>query len=233
MFYTNIVGLETPNINMAAPRLKTLTIGGKSRTAQLGRSGKWWITPGEFPLVAQNEVLTLTDSDKNEFKVKLNYTQISHLAGINPAVIRLIPLSSLRLHEDYDPSNIDKVRTTQYWQDKPLLVGQIENVLILLDGSTRTGKLSTAYGNPDLVVPAQVVNPNDLELDTWLQPQDLLTIEEVWSDYVAQNKLVKPRQTRFGVSIGDDLVISVAEVQPVLTFQKPLLPPHPDIKLRS
>lgn len=217
---------------MSSKKVMSVKIGDQTRTATRMRDGKWWITPGETPLLNRRQIWTLTDKDNNEFKATLQYTQISHLCSSYPAVIRLMPLISLKLHEDFDANNFNKVRTTQYWHDQPLLAGVMGNLTVLLDGVTRWGKLYDMYNDPNLLVPVQLVDPFTLELNTWLDPQDILTIEQVWTQFVAKGTRVKPRQTRFGISIGEDLVVSDAEVQPIVTFHQPFLPPHPGIKLR-
>lgn len=71
------------------------------------------------------------------------------------------------------------------------------------------------------IVPVQVVNPACLTLDTWLSPDQRLTIEDVWR-HVAERRKVLPRQTRFGVEI-EGVCYSVAETQPLVRFHEPIL----------
>ncbi|MEK7141938.1 MAG: hypothetical protein AAB800_05370, partial [Patescibacteria group bacterium] len=137
--------------------------------------------------------------------------------------IRLVRLGSLLFHEDYSMGNFKKVRTTPHWDDRPLFVGERNGSLVLLDGATRTGWIIMRLGTKaeDQIVPIQVVDPSYLSLDTWLSPDQRLTIDEVWQ-YVAQGIKVLPRQTRFGVEI-DGVNYSVAQTQPLVKFEESIL----------
>ena len=137
--------------------------------------------------------------------------------------IRLVQLGSLLLHEDFSIANFHRVKTTPYWEDRPLFVGERDGSLVLLDGATRTGWISMRLGTRagDQIVPIQGVDPSCLTLDTWLSPDQRLTIDEVWK-FVAEGRKVLPRQTRFGVEI-DGVNYSVAETQPLVKFQEPIL----------
>lgn len=119
--------------------------------------------------------------------------------------------------------NFKKVRTTPHWDDRPLFVGERNGSLVLLDGATRTGWIIMRLGTKaeDQIVPIQVVDPSYLSLDTWLSPDQRLTIDEVWQ-YVAQGIKVLPRQTRFGVEI-DGVNYSVAQTQPLVKFEESIL----------
>ena len=174
---------------------------------------------GETDIV---ETQFLFDPNNRGWSVDVVHAPLTAHAPYTPD-IRLVRLNSLLLHEDFSVTNFHKVRTTPYWDDRPLFVGERDGSLILLDGATRTGWLSMRLGTKtgDQIVPIQVVDPSCLTLDTWLPPDQRLTIDEVWQ-YVAMGRKVLPRQTRFGVEI-DGVNYSVAETQPLVRFHKPIL----------
>lgn len=204
-------------------------VGSQVRTAKI-INGKMWVERGESPLDPDGYEMSLVDPDGYTHVVLCQHTELTPLSPFPSPDIRLLRLGNLTLHEAFDPGNLSGVRTSQYWQDKPLFAGEKEGLFVLLDGATRHGKLQIAFGQnaSDLLVPVQIVDPHDLVLDTWLEPEYRLTIQQVWNDFVHKGLFVMPRQTRFGVSIGENIVVSVAETQPVITFTSPILPPHRD-----
>ncbi len=195
---------------------------GVERRIERSDSGLWWAVlqdAGETDVV---ETQYLFDPNSEGWSVDVVHAPLTVHAPYS-LDIRLVQLGSLLLHEDFSLSNFHKVRTTPYWEDRPLFVGERNGSLVLLDGATRWGwlamRLGTKAGNQ--VVPVQVVDPSCLTLDTWLSPDQRLTIDEVWR-YVGEGRKVLPRQTRFGVKI-NGVNYSVAETQPLVRFHDPIL----------
>lgn len=207
----------------------SVSVGSQTRTAT-NINDLLWLNRGESPPDQEGYEIFLQDPDGKVQVALCQPTELTQLTPFPIPDIRLLRLGELTLHELFNPIYFPEVRTTRFWKDKPLFAGEKEGHFVLLDGATRHGKLLTAFGQDasKLLVPVQIVDPHDLELDTWLDPSDRLTIQQVWDNFVHQGLFVKPRQTRFGVRIGGNIVVSVAETQPVLTFTHPLLPPHSD-----
>lgn len=195
---------------------------GVERNIRKSESGLLWAElhdAGETDIV---ETQFLFDPNGGGWNVDIIQAPLTAHAPYQPDV-RLVRLDSLLLHEDYSVVNFHRVRTTPFWEDRPLFVGERHGSLVLLDGATRTGWLSMRLGVKagDQVVPIQVVDPSCLTLDTWLAPEMRLTIDDVWR-FVADGRKVLPRQTRFGVEI-EGVNYSVAETQPLVRFHDPIL----------
>ncbi len=169
-----------------------------------------------------SETQCLFDPSNRDWNIDVTQAPLTAYAPFAPD-IRLVRLGDILLHEDFSLGNVHRVRTTPYWEDRPLFVGERNGSLVLLDGATRTGFLSMRLGVKagDQVVPVQVVDPAYLTLDTWLSADQCLTIEDVWQ-HVAQGRKVLPRQTRFGVEI-KGVCYSVAETQPLVKFHDRIL----------
>lgn len=204
---------------------RSVTVAGIDRQAHI-IGGRWWVEPGETDPLPYDYRATFYGPDGSIYEATMNDTPLTRLTPFYPPDIRLIPLGKLMLHEDCDPRNFQKVRTTSHWDDKPLFAGDWNGNAVLLDGATRHGSLLEVYGQ-DILVPVQIVYPSQLQLHTWLGEEDLLDIEQVFNDYVLHGRRVKPRQTRFGAEVAGNMVVSVAETQPTIKFLGSFLPPIP------
>src|SRR3990167_5505833 len=136
--------------------------------------GNLWVDPvkeSQRPRLIEGGLIDIPGPDGITYDAKLYNSPLTGLSPFHPPDIRIVRLGDLVRHENHDKSRFGGVVTTQYWQDKPLFVGQIGKDLILLDGATRRGKIDKLYGS-DQLVPIQVVNflSPDLLLYTWLEP---------------------------------------------------------------
>ncbi len=198
------------------------TSGGLGRNISRSDSGLLWAGWQDAGVTNTVETDYLMDPNGKTWTADIVYAPLTEHVPYQ-LDIRLVRLGSLLLHEDYSMGNFKKVRTTPHWDDRPLFVGERNGSLVLLDGATRTGWIIMRLGTKaeDQIVPIQVVDPSYLSLDTWLSPDQRLTIDEVWQ-YVAQGIKVLPRQTRFGVEI-DGVNYSVAQTQPLVKFEESIL----------
>jgi L-serine kinase (ATP) / ParB family transcriptional regulator, heme-responsive regulator len=83
-------------------------------------------------------------------------------------VLRVVPLESIRRHEEIDPLRVDRLVgriEAEGVQVNPMICCSApDGELVLLDGATRTESLR-AMGLTDAVV--QLVEPDEVELETW------------------------------------------------------------------
>lgn len=173
----------------------------------------------------EKRVFTYGDQD---YPATLCFPPLARFVPFN-IDIRLMRLDELDLHEDWDANNFARVQAdpTSGWLDRPLFAANNpfgkSGKPVLLDGVTRFAYLSAKHGL-NLLAPVQVVNNplDELELDTWLTPPEIyrLSIPKVLQ-MATRDERVLPRQTRFGINIGD-FVVSAAETQPHITFYQPL-----------
>lgn len=207
---------------MGAPVESRCDPSGAVRSVEQSTSGLWWADWHEAGETGVSETQCLFDPNNRCWNVDVIHAPLTAHAPFTPD-IRLVRLGDVLLHEDFNLGNVHRVRTTPFWEDRPLFVGERNGSLVLLDGATRTGWLSMRLGLKAgyQIVPVQVVNPACLTLDTWLSPDQRLTIEDVWR-HVAERRKVLPRQTRFGVEI-EGVCYSVAETQPLVRFHEPIL----------
>ena len=98
-------------------------------------------------------------------------------------VLRVVPLSRIRAHEDFDPLRVDWL-VTRISEDgiqvNPMMCSEAPSgELVLLDGATRTESLRR-LGFEHVVV--QVIDPDEVILETWHHVIRQCTEEEILND---------------------------------------------------
>ena len=98
-------------------------------------------------------------------------------------VLRVVPVERIRPHEDFDPLRVDRL-VTRISEDgiqvNPMMCSEAPSgELVLLDGATRTESLRR-LGFEHVVV--QVIDPDEVILETWHHVIRQCTEEEILND---------------------------------------------------
>lgn len=158
------------------------------------------------------------DPDLSRLSLITTVTAMPHLP-----VLRVVPLESIRRHEEIDPLRVERLVArieSEGAQVNPMICCVApDGELILLDGATRTESLKEV-GLDHAVV--QMVEPDDVELETWhhvvreCSPEELLAAVSAREDLTFSSGNGSPcihfkdRESKavFGVGISPNSTLS-------------------------